>query len=163
MEPGAIDAADAAAREAAGRRDQVRDAVTRDLEAARFEADRAFRQYDAADPENRLVTAELEQRWNRTLARTREIEEKIAAHDAATPAQAPLTPEQSEALAGDLRAVWSAPATDARFKKRIVRAVIQEVVADIDDERSEIALLIHWMGGVHTELRLPDRADNVGR
>ena len=157
VEPGAIDAAAAAAHEAAGRRDQIRDAFTRDLEAARFEADRAFRQYDAADPENRLVTAELEQRWNRTLARTREIEEKIAAHDAATPAQAPLTPEQSEALAGDLRKVWSAPGADARLKKRIVRTVIQEVVADIDDERSEIVLLIHWIGGVHTELRLPKR------
>ena len=61
------------------------------------------------------------------------------------------------ALAADLRAVWSAPTTDARLKKRIVRTVIHEVVADIDDEASEIVLLIHWIGGVHTELRLPKR------
>jgi hypothetical protein len=61
------------------------------------------------------------------------------------------------ALAGDLRTVWSAPTTDARLKKRVVRTVIQEVVADIDDEASEIVLLIHWIGGVHTELRLPKR------
>ena len=59
--------------------------------------------------------------------------------------------------AADLRAVWSAPTTDARLKKRIVRTVIHEVVADIDDEASEIVLLIHWIGGVHTELRLPKR------
>ena len=59
--------------------------------------------------------------------------------------------------AADLKAVWSAPPTDARLKKRIVRTVIHEVVADIDDEASEIVLLIHWMGGVHTELRLPRR------
>jgi hypothetical protein len=57
----------------------------------------------------------------------------------------------------DLKAVWSAPPTDARLKKRIVRAVIHEVVADIDDEASEIVLLTHWIGGVHTELRLPRR------
>ena len=57
----------------------------------------------------------------------------------------------------NLRAVWSAPTTDARLKKRIVRTVIHEVVADIDDEASEIVLLIHWIGGVHTELRLPKR------
>ena len=50
----ATDAA-AAARAAAGGRDEVREALARDLEAARLEADRAFRQYDAADPENRLV------------------------------------------------------------------------------------------------------------
>lgn len=47
--------------------------------------------------------------------------------------------------------------TDARLKKRIVRTVIHEVVADIDEEASEIVLLIHWIGGVHTELRLPRR------
>ncbi|WP_375211529.1 zinc ribbon domain-containing protein, partial [Hyphococcus sp.] len=134
VEPGAIDAAAAAACEAADRRDQVRDALERDLEAARYQADRASRQYNAADPENRLVAAALEQRWNQALTRVREVEEKIAAHDAATPTKAPLTSSQIETLAGDLRKVWSAPATDARLKKRIVRTVIQEVIADIDDE-----------------------------
>ncbi|MFC3723016.1 MerR family transcriptional regulator [Neoaquamicrobium sediminum] len=62
-----------------------------------------------------------------------------------------------QALAADLPAVWSAPTTDARLKKRIVRTVIQEVVADINNEASEIVLLIHWIGGAHTELRLPKR------
>lgn len=60
-------------------------------------------------------------------------------------------------LATDLWAVWSTPTTSARLKKRIVRTVIQEVVADIDDEASEIVLLIHWIGGADTELRLPKR------
>jgi hypothetical protein len=64
--PGAIAAAVAAAKEAGERRDQVRDALSRDLEAARYAADRAFRQYDAADPANRLVASELEARWNRS-------------------------------------------------------------------------------------------------
>jgi hypothetical protein len=63
--PGAIAAAIAAANGARERRDQVRDALSRDLEAARYAADRAFRQYDAADPANRLVTSELEARWNK--------------------------------------------------------------------------------------------------
>lgn len=65
--PGAIAASVAAAEEAAERRDQVRDALGRDLEAARYAADRAFRQYDAADPANRLVAGELEARWNQAL------------------------------------------------------------------------------------------------
>ena len=51
--------------------------------------------------------------------------------------------------------VWSAPTTDARLKKRMVRTIIHEVVADIDDDAAEIVLAIHWVGGVHTELRLP--------
>ena len=80
--PGAIAAAVAAEKEASQRRDQVREALKRDLEAARYAADRAFRQYDAADPANRLVAGELEARWNKALARVAEVEGKIAAHDA---------------------------------------------------------------------------------
>ena len=74
VEPGAIAAAAEAEAQAASRRDQVREALARDLEAARYAADRAFRQYDAADPENRLVAAELEARWNQALTRVGEIE-----------------------------------------------------------------------------------------
>ena len=77
--PGAIAAAVAAEKEANERRDQVREAFERDLEAARYAADRAFRQYDAADPANRLVAGELEARWNKALARVAEVEGKLAA------------------------------------------------------------------------------------
>src|SRR3984893_2203232 len=156
VEPAAIAAAVEAEAQAASRRDQVREALARELEAARHRADRAFRQYDAIDPQNRLIAAELELRWNSGLIRVGEIETRIAAHDAAT-SEPSRSPGHVAALAADLKAVWSAPPTDARLKKRIVRTVIHEVVADIDDEASEIVLLIHWMGGVHTELRLPRR------
>ena len=50
-----------------------------------------------------------------------------------------------------------APTTDARLKKRIVRTLIHEVVADIDDTTSEIVIFVHWSGGVHSEMRLPKR------
>ena len=74
MQPAAAQAALAAEAQAAARRDEAREAMTRDLEAARYAADRAFRQYDAADPENRFVAGELEARWNRALTRVAEIE-----------------------------------------------------------------------------------------
>src|SRR5256884_9657030 len=154
--PGAIAAAIAAEKEANHRRDQVREALERDLEAARFAADRAFRQYDAADPANRLVAGELEARWNKALARVTEVEGKIAAHDAATLAPI-LDPGSLATLAADLKTVWAAPSTDARLKKRIVRTVIHEVIADIDQEAAEIILVVHWIGGVHGEMRLPRR------
>jgi len=157
VEPGAVAAAIAAQDAQVTQRDQVREVLLRDLEAARYTADRAFRQYDATDPANRLVAAELEARWNRALAHASEVETKIAAHDAATPKGPELTPASLAALAGNLREVWRAPTTDARLKKRIVRTLIREVVADIDAEKAEIVLIIHWMGGVHTELRLPRR------
>ena len=154
--PGAIAAALAAENEAKGRRDQVREALHRDLEAARYAADRAFRQYDAADPANRLVAGELEARWNKALARVTEVEGKIAAHDTATVAPV-IDPGSLARLAADLKTVWAAPSTDARLKKRIVRTLIHEVIADIDPEAAEIVLLIHWIGGVHSEIRLPRR------
>ncbi len=154
--PGAIAAAVAAEKEAGQRRDQMLDALKRDLEAARYAADRAFRQYDAADPANRLVAGELEARWNQALARVSEIEGKVAAHNETVPA-AVADPASLATLASDLKAVWTAPSTDARLKKRIVRTVVQEVVADIDPEAAEIMLVVHWTGGVHSEMRLSRR------
>ncbi len=155
--PGAVAAAMAVAKQATQQRDQVREALGRDLEAARYAADRASRQYDAADPANRLVAGELEARWNRALARVTEVESRIAAHDAASPVPAAVDPAALGLLASNLKAVWSAPTTDARLKKRIVRTLIHEVVADIDDAASEIVLAVHWAGGAHSEIRLPKR------
>ena len=70
---------------------------------------------------------------------------------------APATLGEFVNLAGELEAVWNHPDSDARLKKRIVRAVIEEVVVDIDSEGGEIIAVIHWKGGVHTELRMPRR------
>jgi DNA invertase Pin-like site-specific DNA recombinase len=156
VRPGAIAAATAAAAQATHQRDQVREALGRDLEAARYAADRAFRQYDAADPANRLVAGELETRWNRSLARVAEVESKIAAHEAPAVPSA-IAPEALGVLATNLKTVWSAPTTDARLKKRIVRTLIHEVIADIDEEASEIVIIVHWVGGAHSEMRLPKR------
>src|SRR4051794_3284871 len=154
--PGAIAAAATAEKQAIQRCDQVREALGRDLEAARYAADRAFRQYDAADPANRLVAGQLETRWNTALARVGEIEAKIAAHEMTKPVPA-VDPVALDRLASNLKTVWSAPTTDARLKKRIVRTLIQEIVADLDDASAEIVLVVHWVGGAHSQIRLPKR------
>src|SRR5262249_42394406 len=73
------------------------------------------------------------------------------------PTTAPTSPEQFATLAVDLKAVWRDPTADVRLKKRIVRELIREVIADLDEQGGEIILVVHWMGGVHTELRLPRR------
>ena len=157
VRPAAIQAAQAAEALAVAHRDDAREALTRDLQAARYDAERAFRQYDAADPENRFVTGELETRWNRALTRVVEIDKRIAEHDAAAPRQTDLAPISFVALADDLETVWSASTTDVRLKKRIVRTVIHEAIADLDDAAAEIVIVIHWVGGAHTEHRLPRR------
>jgi hypothetical protein len=89
--------------------------------------------------------------------RVTEIEARIADHDAAAPRRLDAAPLSFAALAEDLEAVWTAPTTDGRLKKRIVRTVIHEAVADLDEESAEIVLVLHWMGGAHTEHRLPRR------
>jgi hypothetical protein len=60
-------------------------------------------------------------------------------------------------LATRLEAVWHDPGTDVRLKKRIVRTLLQEVVAEVDSAGGTITLVLHWTGGVHTELRVPRR------
>jgi DNA invertase Pin-like site-specific DNA recombinase len=157
VQPGAVEAAMQVQQQELQHRDEVRGALMRDLEAARFGADRAFRQYDATDPQNRLVAAELELRWNRALERVSNLQERIDAHDREVPAPTSATPDDFVSLASDLKTVWGAPSTDARLKKRIVRTLIHEVIADIEPQASEIVLVLHWVGGVHTELRLPRR------
>jgi hypothetical protein len=129
LQPAAVQAALAAEAQATVHRDEAREAMARDLEAARYAADRAFRQYDAADPENRFVAGELEARWNRALTRVAEFEKRIADHDAAVQPRLDLAPISFTALAEDFQSVWSAPTTDARLKKRIVRTVIHEAMA----------------------------------
>lgn len=68
---------------------------------------------------------------------------------------APLPhPKVLMSLAQDLLAVWNSSSTDMRLKQRIVRILIHEIIADIDESGREIVLLIHWAGGRHSELRL---------
>src|SRR5207247_10404550 len=65
--------------------------------------------------------------------------------------------KEFEYLASDLESVWHSPDSDIRLKKAIVRTLIHEVVVDVDADHGELILIIHWKGGVHTELRLPRR------
>jgi DNA invertase Pin-like site-specific DNA recombinase len=157
VRPGAVEAAVLASQEAMNQQDDVRRALQRDLEAARYEAQRAQKQFDAVDPENRLVADELERRWNQALHRVQQLEQRLDEKPARVTDEAPATTEEFQNLAADLEAVWNGRHSDVRLKKRIVRTLIHEVVADVDAAAGEIILVIHWQGGVHTELRLPRR------
>jgi len=133
------------------------------LEGARYAAERAFRQYDAADPENRLVAAELEQRWNVALTEVHTVEQRLAAAEPAVSGAAPVSAAALHALAMDLPAIWHAATTDVRIKKRIVQTLIREIVVDLDEARSQIVALIHWQGGAHSELTIPKRRSGAHR
>jgi hypothetical protein len=136
--------------------------LKRELEAAQYTARRAEKQYDTTDPDNRLVASELERRWNEALQKVQQIEARIE-QGVRGRQVAPATREEFETLAGDLEAVWNHPETDARLKKRIVRTLIEEVVVDLDAQAAEIIAVVHWKGGVHTELRIPRRRRGYSR
>ena len=151
LKPEGLQAAIAAADTQMTERDDIRRQLDLSLAQAQFEADRAQRQYDATDPDNRLVAAELERRWNERLKHQRDMEEQIAALDR-QPAQR-LTPEDRQRLlelGHDIEQAWHHPAARPETRKRVIRAIVTEIVVYLHSEH--IQLIIHWQGGDHTQL-----------
>jgi excisionase family DNA binding protein len=133
---------------------EKRDALTLALERARYEARRAQRQYEAVDPDNRLVAGELEKRWNTALLRVTELEQQVQAVGNET---IPVTAEQKECLlhlGQRLDEAWNHPAACPELKKRILRTVLYEIVINNTEDGRAHVLVLHWQGGVHTELRV---------
>jgi len=119
------------------------------MEQARFEARHAQRQYEAVDPENRLVAAELERRWNGCLQTIARLQTDLAVARQST--SAPLTPEEQAsmlALGEDLPAAWHHPEANPEARKRIIRAAIREIMVRVAND--EVQLVVHWQGGDHT-------------
>ena len=137
---------------------QRREALTLEVEQAQYEAQRARREYAHVEPENRLVAAELERRWEEKLRVVRDAQARLAAiEEQIAPAPADRLPELME-LGRDLGRVWTDPAAPMKLKKRIVRTVIEQIMVRVDDDAQTLELLIHWSGGCHTELSLPRAA-----
>lgn len=124
------------------------------LAQARYEADLARRQYDAVDPGNRLVAAELERRWNERLVEVHRLEDQLSTQKATEP-EAPSAEERDRlmALGDDLDRAWHHPSATAETRKRILRAALAEIVVSLADDA--IQLVLHWQGGDHTRLSVP--------
>jgi len=121
------------------------------LEQARFEVARARRQYDAVDPDNRLVAGELERRWNEALRRYNAVEDELKTLQANRPEpMSNATREGLLRLGEDLPRLWRHPRSDQTLKKRIVRTLLHEIIVTKDGER--ISMVLHWQGGDHTSL-----------
>jgi DNA invertase Pin-like site-specific DNA recombinase len=157
IEGNAVEAALAAAEQIEQQRQGLRKSLELELEQARYEARLAARRYEAVDPDQRLVAAELEARWNSALQKTRELEDKLQKFDFGVTKKLLPSKELLLSLAQDLPAIWNSSSTDMRLKQRIVRILIEEVIADVDESRREVILLIHWAGGRHSELRVKKR------
>jgi DNA invertase Pin-like site-specific DNA recombinase len=122
------------------------------LEQARYEARLAQRQYDAVDPANRLVTAELERRWNEKLERVAQLERAYA--QAERDAEWNLNAEERAAiteLSQDLPAIWNAETTTNQDRKQLLRMAIESVQLDGTRQAGQIEVQIHWRAGTVTE------------
>jgi predicted DNA-binding transcriptional regulator AlpA len=134
----------------------------RAAERARYEADRALRQYDNVEPENRLVARTLEAALEDKLTAVRTAGNQLAAQQARRPVT--LTGEETAWITtagADLRAIFEAPATTHAQRKELIRAVITEVVAtagnaaDRKDSGRTCQIRIIWQGGASTQVQMP--------
>jgi DNA invertase Pin-like site-specific DNA recombinase len=153
VQPLGVEAA-LAALEARGREDAAkRRQGELALEQARFEAALARRQYDAVDPDNRLVAGELERRWNERLKEERRLQEEL---DSVSAAQSPgVSQAERDALlrlGSDVERAWHAEGATIATRKRIVRMLIEEIVVRVENDGLD--LVIRWAGDDHTALRV---------
>ena len=121
------------------------------LERARYQAQLAERQYDAVDPENRLVARALEKRWDEALVALNQLEQEYAVVQREE--LTPLSEAEQQAvcqLAHDLPALWQAPTTTMTDRKRLLRLVMREVTLTADSETRCAKFTVSWSGGVTT-------------
>ena len=125
------------------------------LERARYQAERAERQYRAVEPENRLVARSLEAKWEQGLEQLAQVEAEMIRHEHARPKG--ITPQELERigyLAADLERVWNAPSTTARDRKELLRTLIEEVNIRLGHEDHKAVLTLRWKGGLFTDLEV---------
>jgi Recombinase zinc beta ribbon domain/Helix-turn-helix domain len=130
-------------------------AFTLAVERARFEAQRARRQYDAVEPENRLVARSLERTLETKLTAQRQAEQDLLAQQARRPVK--LTDDELAWLhraGADVQTVFDAPTTSFRERKQLLRAILSEVVVTVDTQAHTAALRLLWQGGSVTELTM---------
>jgi hypothetical protein len=132
-------------------------------ERAGYEVDRAARQYQACEPENRMVGRELERRWEETLKSQRQLEDEYERWKRTAPGRLSSDDEQAiRSLAADLPSVWKAATTTAGERQRIARLLIEHVTVRVDKASERVDVELHWVGGLdesHTLSRPVKRYD----
>lgn len=142
--------------------DQDRNVVERhhkqSVERAEYESNLAYRRYEEVDPSNRLVTAELERRWEQSLRDKRTAEETLVRYRAQQ--QEKLTPsrlEQIESLSSDIPALWNASTTSGIDHQSIFRALVERIVIETAGRTEYVNVLIRWSGGFESRHRIQKR------
>ena len=158
LAPAALELSVTAAGQVETRRAEVDRIWRQRLERAEFACDRARRQYQLAEPENRLVARQLEREWEAALAERAQLGEEYERYQRARPARLSAGELAAiRALASDIPALWAAPTTTVADRKRLIRAVIESVQVTADGATERVHATITWAGGhqTHAGLRRP--------
>jgi excisionase family DNA binding protein len=152
VEPIAVEAAIAAERLRMERVNERRHILELDLQQARYEASLAERRYAACDPDNRLIAAQLEKSWETALRQVEACQARLepATHDMTQSAKA----ADFLGLANDLETAWISPNVSMRSRQQLLRALVVDIIADVDEAARDVVLTIHWRGGQHSQLRV---------
>jgi DNA invertase Pin-like site-specific DNA recombinase/DNA-binding MarR family transcriptional regulator len=155
MAPAALEVSLAAAEQEEQQRGETDRIWRQRLERADYAADRARRQYQLAEPENRLVVRQLEKDWNDALAERQRLGEDYDRHLASRPrALTAAEREQIRALAADLPAVWNAAATTDADRKQLLRHLIENVTVTVIGDSEQADVEVTWAGGHRTTGRV---------
>jgi len=155
LEPAALEVSLQVAADVEAERQQLHQQWTYRLERARYEVERIVRQYNAVEPEHRLVARTLERQWEAALA----AEETLTADYHRFLATQPVTLSATERdairqLASDIPALWRAPTTTQTERQAIIRLLVQRVVVTVQGESEHVAVRVDWVGGHSTEAPL---------
>lgn len=148
LEPAALELSLAAAQELEEQRRRLHEHWQQRVSRARYEAERARRQYDAVEPENRLVARELEKCWEEELREQRDLEEEYARFQREQPHE--LSAQERArvlALSSDIASLWDASSTTAVERKTILRHLVDDVVVRVPKQSETVEVTIHWAGG----------------
>jgi len=160
VEPSQLALALAAAGEVTARRRRADRAAELAVERARYDADRAERAFLACEPENRLVARSLEARWETRLTDLAEAQAALAGQLSAQP-ELP-SPGQLAATVADLPALWSAPATSDKDRKRLLRTLLGDVtLTPSASDPAQLAVGLRWKSGASQQLQVTRRRSAV--
>ncbi len=155
LQPAALELHLAAAADVAQQRQQLHRHWQQQLERARYQTERAARQYQAVEPENRLVARELEKRWEEALQEQRHQEEDYDRFCRAQPATlSAAEQERIRSLAGAIPELWQAETTTAADRQRLVRLLIERIEVQVQGQTDQVEVVIHWAGGGVSQQRL---------
>jgi hypothetical protein len=152
LQPSALELSLAAADDLQQERDRLIENWRQRLERVRYQTARAERQFQAVEPDNRLVARELERRWEAALNEQRQLEAEYEQFCRAQPTE--LTADERArilTLARDLPAIWHATSTTPADRQRIIRLVLTRVVVTIQDASTLVVVALEWAGGFLSE------------